>query len=486
MATSRERCYDRGMLREPAEQWICRVAAAALLATGACVTYQPRPLRPAATAAALAARRLDGGAPRGCMERQAGGTIDPWPPVVWDLPGLTAAAFCLSPELAGARAALATAQAALITAGARQEPALAITAEVQSNAGRDVSPWTVGPAFDVPLTTAGKREIRSARARNLAEAARLDVLSAAWSVRSRVRAALVEVEAGGLLAVALRTELDARRAVLASLEAQRAAGAIPASEVATARAEMEGLEIELVAADSGVAGARAALAAAIGVPAEALRQVAVSARLPEPGALPAPEQRAAALQKRFDVLAALARYEASQDDLRLAIAEQYPDLHLGPGFLWDQGASRWQLGLALALPLLERNRGPIGEAEARRAEAGGQVEAVQAKVIAAVDTATAALEAAAAWMASADALIATNQTLAEAARRLLAAGETMRLDVLLADAGVQRGRRVRLEAWRSGQQALGALEDALQQPLAGEPLPPSPLAAANGEEQARP
>jgi outer membrane protein TolC len=475
------------MLRDRAGLSICRAAAAALLATPACVTYQPRPLRPETTAAVLEARRLDGSALRGCMEAQAGGTIAPWPPAAWGLRELTGAAFCLSPELAGARAALATAQAALVTAGARQEPALAITAERQSNAEHGVSPWTVGPAFDIPLTTAGKREIRSARARNLAEAARLDVLAAAWAVRSRVRAALVEARAGERLTGALRAEADARRAVLASLEVQRAAGAIPAPEVATARAELESLEIEMVAEESGIALARVALAAAIGVQVEALRQVVVSAELPElPGSPAGAAERATALQTRYDVLAALARYEASQDDLRLAIAGQYPDLHLGPGFLWDQGASRWQLGLALALPLLERNRGPIGEAEARRAEAGAHMEAVQARVIAAVDAATAELDAAAALSASADALIATNRTLAEAARQSLAAGETTRLDVLLADAGVQRGRRVRMEAWRSAQQALGALEDALQRPLAGEPLPPSPSAAAKEEELARP
>ena len=461
--------------------------AAATALAASCASYQPQPLHLDETAAALEARRLDTPELRGCMEQLGGAALDPWPPREWGLATLTAAAFCYSTDLAEWRAALATARAGLVTAGARLEPAVALTAEYQSNAEHGLSPWTIGPTVDVPLTTAGKREIRIARARNLAEAARLDLMAAAWTVRSRLRAALVEVQAGDLLVRALRAETEVREALVRALEAQRAAGAISAPEVAAGRAELESLRIELASAESGAAVARTELAAAIGVPAAALSQLTTRAELPEPrGNALAAAEHAAALQQRADVLAALARYEAAQDDLRLAIAEQYPDLHLGPGFLWDQGASRWQLGLSLALPLLNRNRGPIAEAEARRAEAAAQVEALQAGVVAAIDAAGAQAAVAAARVASADALTASNQTLVDAAERARAAGESSRLDVLLATAGLERARRVRVEAWRDAQRALGQQEDAVQRPLAGEPLPPVPLAGAGRDGGATP
>lgn len=483
---SRRHCYDPGVLRIRPTLAALSAAAVVLVTAGGCVTYEARPLHPDETAAALEARRLDSRELRECMGRLAGAPLQAWPPR-WDLAALTSAAFCGSSELAGVRAALETARAALVTAGARQEPGLGITAEYQSNAEHGLSPWTVGPTFDVPLTTAGKREIRVARERNLAEAARLDVLTSAWTVRSRVRAALVDLRGAELLAEALRAETAARDAVLRSLAAQRAAGAISAPEVAAARAELEGLRLDLTVAQSGAAVARAALAAVLGVPAAALEGVTIDSALPDPpAALPSGPELGAPLSGRFDVLAALARYEASQDGLRLAIAEQYPDLHLGPGFLWDQGASRWQLGLSLVLPLIERNRGPIGEAEARRAEAAGQVEAAQMAALAAIDAAAAEMASASARLSGAEALTATSRELAEAARRALAAGGSSRLDVLLADAATQRALRVRVEAWRSAQQALGALEDALQRPLAGETLPPSPLPAPAREGVAAP
>jgi cobalt-zinc-cadmium efflux system outer membrane protein len=477
VAAPERRWYDPTMRAIPSRLGVVCIAATAATLPLGCVTYQARPLQPQASAAALEHRRLDAPELRACIDALTAATPGAWPRASWRLDDLTAAAFCDNQELAGARAALATAQAAVVTAGERQEPGLAVTAEYQSNAERGLSPWTVGPAIDVPLTTAGKREIRVARARNVAEAARLDVLSAGWAVRSRVRSALVDVVAGEATLDAVEAEIAAREAVLASLEVQRKAGAISAPEVAAGRAELDGLRVDRAAAVASLGAARAALAAALGVPLVALDGVALDHTLGEPPpSRPAETDRVAALQHRVDVLAALARYEASQDDLRLAIAEQYPDLHLGPGFLWDQGASRWQLGLSLALPLLNRNRGAIGEAEARRAEAAATVEALQSAIVAALDAAGASVASSSSALAAADAGVETSQALAAAARRLLAAGESSRLDVLLAEAGLARARRTRVEAWRSAQQALGALEDALQRPLGGEGLPPSPLA----------
>jgi len=47
--------------------------------------------------------------------------------------------------------------------------------------------------------------------------------------------------------------------------------------------------------------------------------------------------RRAALLGRSDLLAALATYAAAEAALELEIDKQYPDIHLGPGFTYDQG-----------------------------------------------------------------------------------------------------------------------------------------------------
>ena len=62
----------------------------------------------------------------------------------------------------------------------------------------------------------------------------------------------------------------------------------------------------------------------------------------------------------------------------LELARQYPDLHVGTGYTFDQGQNKWALGLSIDLPLLDQNQGPIAEAEAARDEAAARFVAIQA------------------------------------------------------------------------------------------------------------
>ena len=85
----------------------------------------------------------------------------------------------------------------------------------------------------------------------------------------------------------------------------------------------------------------------------------------EAGLEPLDLQRTALLNN-IPVRIALARYAATDAALRLEIARQVPELSLKPGYAWDQGDHRWSLGIGYALPLANRNDGPIAEALARR------------------------------------------------------------------------------------------------------------------------
>ncbi len=82
-----------------------------------------------------------------------------------------------------------------------------------------------------------------------------------------------------------------------------------------------------------------------------------------------------ALSTRPEIARALAEYAGAEANLKLQVARQFPDLDLGPGFIWDQGVHRWTLALAVPGLLGFRNRGPIAEATAsRRASAARVVE----------------------------------------------------------------------------------------------------------------
>ena len=215
--------------------------------------------------------------------------------------------------------------------------------------------------------------------------------------------------------------------------------------------------------------ARAHVGEAIGLPASVIEGV----ELPLPpaanaaGDLDSITLRQAALRGRADVLAALAEYEAAQSALQLEVARQYPDLHLGNGYQWDQGESKWSLALTAELPLLNQNRGPIAEAQARRGEAAARLLALQARVIAGVDSARINHALVLAQMTQARALVEGQEERQRAIAAAQQAGGADLLEVESARLESLTGRLVLLEVEQRLEQASAQLEDMLQRPFAG-------------------
>jgi outer membrane protein TolC len=176
------------------------------------------------------------------------------------------------------------------------------------------------------------------------------------------------------------------------------------------------------------------------------------------------------LQRRPDVLAALADYAASESALRIEIAKQYPDIHLNTGYEYDQGLQKWGLlGFGVELPLLNRNEGPIAQAEARRNHAAASFEALQAKVIAELDRALSVYQVTAETRESAEALLATQRKQQTSVEQQFQAGAADRLEVLTAQLELATSELALQDSLTRLHQALGALEDAVQRPLANWP-----------------
>jgi outer membrane protein TolC len=219
--------------------------------------------------------------------------------------------------------------------------------------------------------------------------------------------------------------------------------------------------------------AKSRLAAAIGVPAAALDGVTVSfdgfRRTHgdvDPGRL-----RREALLHRPDLHAALLLYAASEAALQTQIANQYPDLRLGPAYTFDMGTNKFALGVSgLTLPVFNRNEGPIAEAEAHRAEAAAKFEELQAAVIGEVDRAVRADGAARRQLLLADSLYAARRLQLDKLRRTFSAGETDRLAVERAARSLHVAEIAHADSVVAAQQATGRLEDALERPLSSEPL----------------
>ncbi|MBK5255138.1 MAG: TolC family protein [Vicinamibacteria bacterium] len=459
-----------------------------ILGSTDCAHYEARPITAPAVLQAIEARSLTSNEMRDHL--QAARSVAEWPPAFWDLRMLTLAAFQYHPDLAVARAVSKSAVAAITTAGERPNPSLTTGPGYNSTSDSSVvSPWIFDIGLGLTIETAGKRGYQIAQAKELSAASRLNIATVAWQVRGRVRESLLALFAarrrGGLLA-----RQEELQSTLASLvERQWTAGAISRFELSRARAAL--IETQIAQKDTAraEAEARVSLAAALGVTPEAIDEVTLSfgdlERIPPD--LTESEARRQALLNRPDVLGTLMEYAASQSALQLAVARQYPDLNLGPGYQLDQGDSKWSLSLGGLLSIFHRNRGPIAEAEAKRAEAAARFTGVQSRAIEQIEQASVASRAARDKVAAVDELLSNRQEQLRTIESQHRAGEVSRLDVVSAELDFARVELARLEALLNFHAAIGLTEDAMQSPadLAAwlpDPMPvpsPSPTPPSN-------
>jgi outer membrane protein TolC len=460
---------------------------AALILVAGCASFHPRPLSPAQSAAVLENRRLNDPKLKEFLEANLNRKISPWPPRSWDFSMLTLAALYYHPDLDVARARWQVAEAGKITAGQRPNPSISATPGFINNPGA-ANPWLYGASFDIPIETAGKRGYRLARAGYLAEAAYLDIATAAWQVRSRLRTALLDLYLSRESTSLLKQQLAVQEELTQALAARLAQGEIPRPELTQAQISLDQTRLLLQDAERLKAEHRVRLAAALGLPASALQQVEISfAFLQRPAPKPlSPEVRRQALLSRPDILAGLAGYEASQSALQLEIAKQYPDMHLGPDYHFDDAENKWIFGLSLTLPVLNQNQGPIAEARARRQEVAARFTVLQARVIAELDRSLAGYLKALGKLKTAGALEAAEKTQEQAAERSLRAGESDRLARLSAQLILNNAVLARLQAFYQAQQALGLMEDAIKSPLGTSPGIPTTLQTSPGQGEPHP
>jgi outer membrane protein TolC len=441
---------------------------------GGCARYEAKPVSPERTAVALENRTLNDPGLRVFLEKNLHRDPADGPPRLWDFEMLALAAFYFHPDMEVARAEWDVARAGVLTAGGRPNPTVSVTPGLNLshiNAAPGLSPWIPVINFDVPLETAGKRGYRVRQATALSESARLNIAGVAWRVRGGVRSALNDYIADGRREALLQPLISIQQQILTLMQQQVQAGAAAGSEMAPMRVALQKSQVQIADARRQRAEDRAALAEAVGVPVRALDGVEFATNWPEAAAdaaaagLTSAEIRHEALLGRADVLAGLEDYAAAEAALQLEIARQYPDVHLGPGYEFDQGDNKWSLGATVELPLLNKNEGPIAEAKARRAEAAARFNAIQSKVLAQIDAAVESFHATQEGLALLRSLADEQAKSLNAIEGQLKAGAVAPLDLLDARLEFATAQTEQFDAQVRFQQSLAALEDALQRPI---------------------
>ena len=438
---------------------------------GGCVAYHAMPLEPRHSADQFAARRLDEDTLRSDLARLLPQAAASWPPPQWDRGELLAVALVRNPDLAVARAQVGAALAREITAGEASNAALTLQSEYAAH--QEMHPWLYGISVNWLLRPVGRRRLEQEIARLDTTNMRLQFMDQTWVLRRELTAALSDWESARRRLVLLG-QLAAAQDQLLALERKRVqAGEDPPGELVTgvqARIEIEQQEAQLRA---GADAAQVAVAKALGFPPGILDGQKLA--WPDWG-VPPPvsddrlgEAREEALLSRADLGVAIGNYAVTETRLHLAVARQYPQFELGPGYYWDHGIAKFPLDVGFTLPV-NRNKGEIAEARAARDLAGKQMLALQANIYGEIDAAERAESLARASTDAAERQLESAQRQMEQSTVSLKLGASDALEQLGAQIIVLHAQLEVLETRTQLQSARDNLEDVLHTPLSGPEL----------------
>jgi cobalt-zinc-cadmium efflux system outer membrane protein len=395
---------------------------------------------------------------------RASGYAGEWPPDPWRLDTLTLTALYFNPELDVARAQALTAQAELAVAARRSPLGITLVSEHHSRI-EGSSPWSLGVAIELPIGTRTRREARAEKAALLADAAEIEIASAAWRVRSAVRDALIDLMASSQRTSVLRQRLSIQRQMEQLVQRRVEAGMLSSRDLGMERIAVAGIQAALALEDTRYANARGDLARALGLPLKTVQSLRVAddaltdtVNIPDAG-----EARYRALHNRLDIHTRLLEFGAADAEVRLAIAEQYPTVSLSPGYLWDQADNVWFLLADLALPSGAHD--VVRVAEARRETAARRFSALQINVIGEVEQAGEVLRVTQSRLNVADEMARLSRSQFDRARRFFESGGGDRVRLVAARLADAQARQHLLDAREAWQKSIARFEDATQYPF---------------------
>ena len=380
-----------------------------------------------------------------------------------------AAAITFNPRMKLARAQRDIGAAGVLAARERVNPTLSLSPEHLISAAAGVSPWVLAVLLVWPMRTAGKRDLAIEQALAADDGALLTAAGAIWSLRTEARSTVCAVEFAWARRALANEEAALRTELVSRLEKQIDAGIVSRYEVARARLDRDASTLRLHQADADVIAARHDIAALSGLP-----MSEVELRAPDDSCIKAAglqedmsveQLEAHAIGSRLDLRAKLAEFRGADAAWRTEVAKRYPDLALGPGYMYDQGDRKVTFSLSFELPIHSHNAGVIARARADRDRVAAEAEVLQAMIGSEVDKAADQFAQARAQLASAHALLQQSQALLDRDLERERAGELDRPAILTSRIATLTARADELMAARAVADAAAALELATQTPL---------------------
>ncbi len=364
------------------------VAVLLAAATTGCRSYEASPVDAAAHREAFLLRadrflRADHEAPDARADDEA--------PMRVGMSELERAALLFHADLRVARLEAGVARASADFAGLWDDPSVGFQwTRLVEAAGRPDELLGLA-SLTIPLS--GRLEFEKARLGAEHAVALEEVAALEWRVRMDLARAWTRWRAARALVVETRRYVASVDAILPVVAAMEEVGELARTEARLLRIERAAAAAELARLEADEGRLALLVAAAAGLPPVVAEWLdAEDARLGVDGAVAdatgeemgrasggldaaaSGAREGAAVDDAPPVRVARAAYEAAERRLAEEVRRQYPDLVLGPGYGTQDGERQFQLGVSVALPLWNRNRRAIAEAEAAREVARAALE----------------------------------------------------------------------------------------------------------------
>ncbi|MFY3081238.1 TolC family protein [Achromobacter xylosoxidans] len=265
-----------------------------------------------------------------------------------------ATAYERSPLLAAARNEAASSEGQLTQAGVIPNPSIEVGIDDNRRTTR-----TTTTTLSMPVELGGKRAARVKAAGLARDIAQRDLSSARADLRAAVIAAFFDVAVAQETVRVSQGAVEIAQNALRLAERRVAAGKAPPLESSKARVELANSRIEARAADGALQAARRKLGQLWGAPQPDFAQVGADlGTLPRREAI---DDLRAALTTSPRMEAGRLSVEMGRAQLEVEKSKRYPDITLSAGVARDneQGRNKAQFGVAIPLPLFDRNQGNV-------------------------------------------------------------------------------------------------------------------------------
>ena len=298
-------------------------------ALAGCVSYEPAPVDVSQILSDLRARTLEPLSGGASAEAEGAGSEQ-----------LAAFAVTHNPSLDAARARIGVAEALLVEAGLLSDPEIgwdgmdALASQIAEGTTSSVD-FLAGLGLSIPLPRPGELDAKKGAARWQVEETRRQVALAEWLLARDVFVACEDVREAERLLEQNQDLLRVAESTRDYFDRARAAGAATAIQANLASGDLLAIRAERVRLEARLRDARHRLNALLGLPPSTEIPVAgAQVGKPEDEIEVDPEalvERSLAL--RPDLAALMAAYATAEEEVRLEVARQFPQVSIGTG-IW--------------------------------------------------------------------------------------------------------------------------------------------------------